>query len=154
MPIRHAVAALAGLSFMLSVPQVLAQTPTDFSQFTPACMAAQPFLLGEVPEGVKAEDVLTPLCGCLVKAFAPMSQKDVDVLTTDLKGESTEESHAAHGDYAALGEKAREGLNTCFASPEVSAAMKPAADNGTATPEPESTTPAAPATETPAAPAQ
>ncbi len=150
MPIRHAAAALAGLSLMLSVPQVLAQE-ADFSQFTPACMAAQPFLLGEVPQGVNPEDILTPLCACMVKAFAPMSQKDVDVLTTDLKGESTAESHAAHGDYAALGEKAREGLNNCFASPDVSAAMKAAAAKATPAP---STEAPAPSTEAPAAPAQ
>jgi hypothetical protein len=147
MSIRHALAALAGLCCILSAPLALAQTPADFSKFTPACMAATPFLLGEVPPEVKAEDVLTPLCGCLVSAFAPLSQADVDVLTADLSGTSTEETHKAHGNYERLQEQAREGLNNCFASPEVSSAMKP--------PEaPAADTPAPGAEEAPATPAQ
>lgn len=125
MPIRHALAALAGLSCLLSAPLALAQAPADFTAFNAACMEATPFLLGEVPPGVDAKNVLTPLCGCLAGSFAPLQQADLDVLTADLKGTSTEETHKAYGSYEQLQERARQGLSTCFASPAVSTAMQP-----------------------------
>ena len=105
-------------------PTAQAQTPADFTKFTETCLAAQAFLLGEVPEGVDASLILTPLCGCLTGAFKDMPQKDVDILAADLRGEGTDELHAAHGSYEKVTELAREGLTTCFASPEVTAAMQ------------------------------
>lgn len=107
-------------------PTAQAQTPADFTKFTETCLAAQAFLLGEVPEGVDASLILTPLCGCLTGAFKDMPQKDVDILAADLRGEGTDELHAAHGSYEKVTELAREGLTTCFASPEVTAAMQTA----------------------------
>jgi hypothetical protein len=105
-------------------PTAQAQTPADFTKFTETCLAAQAFLLGEVPEGVDASLILTPLCGCLTGALKDMPQKDVDILAADLRGEGTDELHAAHGSYEKVTELAREGLTTCFASPEVTSAMQ------------------------------
>ena len=130
--------AAAGL---FAVPS-MAQTPTDLTQFTTSCQGGEAFLLGQVPEGVDSASILTPLCGCLTTAFVDLSQKDVDMLSADLRGEGTDEAHTAHGDYAGLTERAREGLTTCFASPDVAAAMaaaQPPAD-------PAASDPMAPAT--------
>jgi len=129
---RIAFAALAGMIVLSVVPAAQAQSPADFTKFSETCLAAQTFLLGEVPEGVDASLILTPLCGCLTGAFKDMPQKDVDILAADLRGEGTDELHAAHGSYEKVTDLAREGLTTCFASPEVTAAMQavtpPAAD--------------------------
>ncbi len=119
-------AALAGMIGVLITPVAFAQTPADFTSFSASCQTAAPFLLGEVPAGVDASSVLTPLCGCLVTHFKDMPQKDVDILAADLRGEGTDELHAAHGSYEAVTELARQGLTTCFATPEVSAAMQAA----------------------------
>jgi len=128
-------------------PAALAQTPADFTKFSETCLAAQTFLLGEVPDGVDASLILTPLCGCLTGAFKDMPQKDVDILAADLRGEGTDELHAAHGSYEKVTELAREGLTTCFASPEVTAAMQ------AVTPPAAPADPAAAAPADPAAPA-
>lgn len=132
MQARIAFAALAGMIVLSVVPAAQAQSPADFTKFSETCLAAQTFLLGEVPEGVDASLILTPLCGCLTGAFKDMPQKDVDILAADLRGEGTDELHAAHGSYEKVTDLAREGLTTCFASPEVTAAMQavtpPAAD--------------------------
>jgi len=150
---RLALAALMAASVLALAPGARAQdaAPADLTGFNAACAGAQQFLLGEVPEGIDPTTILTPLCGCLDTQFKDFAQKDVDILAADLRGEGTEEAHAAHGDYAAVEEKARDGLNACFASPEVRAAMPEAP----ATPEPASPAPAspAPASPAPAAPA-
>ena len=134
------VAILMAIGLMV-VPAV-AQTPADLTQFTAACQGGEAFLLGQVPEGIDSAPILTPLCGCLANAFKDLPQKDVDMLAADLRGEGTDEAHAAHGDYTGLTERAREGLTTCFASPEVSAAMAAAQPPA----EPAPADPAAPAT--------
>lgn len=134
MQVRIVLAAIAGLLTLSAAPAALAQTPADFTKFSETCLAAQAFLLGDVPQGVDASLILTPLCGCLTGAFKDMPQKDVDILAADLRGEGTDELHAAHGSYEKVTELARQGLTTCFASPEVTAAMQAA------------TPPAAPAT--------
>jgi hypothetical protein len=121
---RFAFAALASMIVLSVVPAAQAQSPADFTKFSETCLAAQTFLLGEVPEGVDASLILTPLCGCLTSAFKDMPQKDVDILAADLRGEGTDELHAAHGSYEKVTDLAREGLTTCFASPEVTAAMQ------------------------------
>ena len=109
-----------------ATPSAFAQTPADFAKFTESCLAAEAFLLGEVPAGVDSSLILTPLCGCLTGAFNELPQKDVDILAADLRGEGTDEAHTAHGSYEKVSESAREGLTTCFASPEVTAAMQAA----------------------------
>ncbi len=124
MQARFAFAALASMIVLSVVPAAQAQSPADFTKFSETCLAAQTFLLGEVPEGVDASLILTPLCGCLTSAFKDMPQKDVDILAADLRGEGTDELHAAHGSYEKVTDLAREGLTTCFASPEVTAAMQ------------------------------
>ena len=145
MQARIAFAAMVGMITFSASPAALAQSPPDFAKFTESCMTAEAFLLGEVPAGVDSSSILTPLCGCLTGAFKELPQKDVDILAADLRGEGTDEAHTAHGSYEKVSESAREGLTTCFASPEVTAAMQavtpPAAD------------PAAPAPADPAAPA-
>ena len=151
---RFALAAAMAVSVLALAPGAQAQNaaPADFTAFNSACAGAQQFLLGNIPEGVDATKILTPLCGCLVTQFKDFSQKDVDILAADLRGEGTEEAHTAHGDYATVEEKARTALNTCFASPEVQAAM-PAAPAAPATPAPAAPATPAPAPANPAAPA-
>ena len=123
MTFRTAFAVLAGaLTLALAAP-ASAETPADFAKFTEACLGAQQFLIGELPAGTDPATILTPLCTCIVTAFAPFSQPEIDILATDLRGEATEESHAAFPTYAALEEKARDGLTTCFSSPEIIALM-------------------------------
>lgn len=134
--------ATAAAAISLLAMPALAQTPADLTQFSTSCQGGEAFLLGQVPEGVDSASILTPLCGCLTTTFNELPQKDIDMLAADLRGEGTDEAHAAHGDYAGLTERAREGLTTCFASPEVAAAMaaaQPPAD-------PAAADPAAPAT--------
>lgn len=148
MQVRIVIAAIAGLLSFSAGPAALAQTPADFTKFNETCLAAEAFLLGEVPAGVDSSLILTPLCGCLTGAFKDMPQKDVDILAADLRGEGTDEAHTAHGSYEQVTNLAREGLTTCFASPEVTAAMQAATPPAPAPADPA----AAPAT--PAAPAQ
>lgn len=147
MQVRFAF-ALAGMIALSFIPAAQAQTAADFTKFSETCLAAETFLLGEVPEGVDSSLILTPLCGCLTGAFKDMPQKDVDILAADLRGEGTDELHAAHGSYEKVTDLAREGLTTCFASPEVTAAMQAAAPPAAAPADP-----AAPAPADPAAPA-
>lgn len=146
MQVRIAFAALAGLLTVAAAPAALAQTPADFTKFSESCLAAAPFLLGEVPAGVDSASILTPLCGCLATTLKDLPQKDVDILAADLRGEGTEELHTAHGGYEAVTNLAREGLTTCFASPEVTAAMQAATPAPAPAPaEPAATSPAEPA---------
>ena len=49
MQVRIAFAALAGLIAVSLAPTVQAQTPADFTGFNETCLAAEVFLLGEVP---------------------------------------------------------------------------------------------------------
>lgn len=143
MQVRIAFAALAGLLVLSAAPAALAQTPADLAKFSESCLAAEAFLLGEVPPGVDSAPILTPLCGCLNVAFKDMPQKDVDMLAADLRGEGTDEAHAAHGAYETIVEAARTGLTTCFANPDVVAAMQ------AATPDAPAADPTAPPTSTP-----
>ena len=147
MQARIAFAALVGLIAVPLASTAQAQSPADLTKFSETCLAAQTFLLGEVPEGVDASLILTPLCGCLAGAFKDMPQKDVDILAADLRGEGTDELHAAHGSYDKVTDLAREGLTTCFASPEVTAAMQAVSPPAAAPADPVAPAdPAAPAT--------
>lgn len=150
MQVRIAFAALAGLIALSLAPAAIAQTPADFTKFSESCLGAEAFLLGEVPESVDSSTILTPLCGCLSGAFKDLPQKDVDVLAADLRGEGTDEAHTAHGSYQTVADAAREGLTTCFANPDVAAALQAATPPA---PEPAPADPAAPAPAEPAAPA-
>jgi hypothetical protein len=138
---RLTLAALLASSLLALAPAYAQETtPADMTKFDEACAGAQQFLLGEVPAGTDPATILTPLCACLDTGFKDFPQKDVDILATDLRGEGTEEAHTAHGAYADVEAKARDVLNTCYASPEVQALMAP----------PENPAPA----EAPAAPAE
>ncbi|MDB5542479.1 MAG: hypothetical protein JWQ89_4206 [Devosia sp.] len=152
MQVRIAVAALAGLMIISAAPAALAQTPADFTKFNESCLAAAPFLLGQVPDGVDTASILSPLCGCLATSFKDLPQTDVDVLAADLRGEGTDAVHTAHGSYDKVAETARQGLTTCFASPEVVAAMEKAAPPATA-PAPAQPAPVSPPPTEPAPPA-
>jgi hypothetical protein len=158
---RFTLAAVLAVTLFAAAPGAGAQetpaapaAPAELAAFNTACLGAQQFLLGEVPAGVDAASILTPLCGCLGTALKDLPQKDVDVLAADLRGEGTKEAHEAHGSYQQVEDKARDGLNACFSSPEVSAALAaaqpaPAAPASPAVP----ATPAAPATPAEPAPA-
>lgn len=144
---RFAFAALMAASMLAAIPAAQAQdTPADLTGFNVACAGAAEFLLGDVPEGTDPATILTPLCACLDSGFKDSPQQDVDILAADLMGEGTEELHAAHGNYEAVEAKARDVLNACYASPEVTSLM----------PAPENPAPADPAADpaAPAAPAQ
>jgi hypothetical protein len=138
-PLRVSVFAAIAAAATLFVMPTMAQTPTDLTQFNASCQGGELFLIGEMPEGTDSSSILTPLCGCLGTAFKDMPQKDVDMLAADLRGEGTDEAHTAHGDYVGLTERARVGLNSCFASPDVAAALQAAQP-------PTAADPAAPAT--------
>jgi len=102
-------------------PPALAES--DLTAFNAACLEAEAFFLGDVPPEIDSSTILTPLCSCLAVNFAPLGQVDIDMLTADIQGTSTDESHAAYGDYTKLLEAASSGLGTCQASPEVTAAI-------------------------------
>ena len=138
---RFVLASFMAASLLAALPATAQETPADFTTFDQACAGAAAFLLGDVPEGTDPATILTPLCACLDTGFKDLPQKDVDILAADLRGEGTDEAHAAHGDYKSVEDKAREVLNTCYASPEVMSLMAP----------PENPPPADPAS--PAAPA-
>lgn len=147
---RFALAALLAVSVLAAIPAAHAQdTPADLTVFNEACAGAAAFLLGDVPADTDPATILTPLCACLDTGFKDSPQKDVDILAADLRGEGTDELHTAHGGYAAVEEKARDVLNTCYASPEVQALMAPPANPAPADP----ATPADPAAPADPAPA-
>jgi hypothetical protein len=116
--------AAAALACLLSAPSAFAQSATDMTSFSAACAAGGTFLLAQYPEDTPAEPILTPLCACLDTTFSTLPQADVDMLASDLRGEGTEEAHTAHGNYEALANTARDGVNACFATPEVVAAVE------------------------------
>ena len=111
-------------AFLLGIAPVAAQQTANMEAFTSACSGAQDFLIGDVPEGKDPAVVLTPLCSCLVTQFSGFSQADIDMLVTDLKGTSTDESHAAYSTYPDLVNRAGGGLNTCSNDPTVVAAYQ------------------------------
>jgi hypothetical protein len=126
MSIRIALAGLAlAAAGLLAVPAA-AQTPVDFTSFNTACMGAGDFLLSGVPEGVDEKDVLVPLCGCMSVEFKDFPQADVDMLASDLRGESTDDTKKAYGDYDTLAGRAQAGFTKCAAADEVVKAMTPA----------------------------
>ncbi|MBK8083520.1 MAG: hypothetical protein IPK28_06545 [Devosia sp.] len=118
-----ASAVVFTLATLAVAPTASAQSAVDFTGFTQSCMGAAVFLLGDVPPEVDSASVLTPLCGCLETSFGALSQGDVDELAADLAGTSTDETHTAHGDYERLLETASSSLQTCYATPEVVAAL-------------------------------
>ena len=151
---RFAFAALMAASLLAAIPAAQAQdTPADLTGFNAACAGAAEFLLGEVPEGTDPATILTPLCACLDTGFKDSPQQDVDMLAADLLGEGTEELHAAHGSCEALEAKARDVLNTCYASSEVMGLMAPPENPSPVDPAAAPTDPAVPA-DPAAAPAQ
>jgi len=159
---RFTLAALMAVSVLVAIPAVQAQdAPADLSGFNAACAGAELFLLGEVPEGTDATSILTPLCGCLATGFGDLPQADIDILAIDLRGEGTDELHTAHGNYQSVEDKARDVLNACYASPEISALMAPPENEVPAdavapaeTEAPAETAPADPAAPAETAPAQ
>lgn len=114
-----AIALVAAFAF--ATPG-FAQGGADLTAFGEACTAGAMYLLPDAPEGADTVPVMAPLCDCIVKGFESFPQNEIDVLTADLSGESTAESHAAFGDYEALSTKARDVVQACSADPAVVAA--------------------------------
>lgn len=96
----------------------------EMTAFHEACIGAQEFLIGPVPEGKDAQPVLDALCPCLETGFAEYTQPEVDALTSDLRTGSPEEAMASYPEYEQLQEKATTVLGGCFASEAVMAAAK------------------------------
>jgi hypothetical protein len=117
-----ALAIAAILTAGFAAPSVAAD-PTNFDKFQTSCLSADALLLGDVGTGFDTAAVMTPLCSCLVTQFSGFTQPEVDMLTTDLDETSSEASHAAYADYAALSSRAGNGLEACFASDAVTAVM-------------------------------
>src|SRR5690349_14963667 len=101
-----AAAAVIGLLF---TPSAMAQT-TDTGPFLEACTAAGPEAFGLADAAQ-----LTSFCGCLATGLSTRPQADLDILASDLKGDSTEATHTAHGNYEAVEEAARDVVNACLA---------------------------------------
>lgn len=117
--------SIAFAACVLAAPS-LAPAPAfsaEFEAFRAACLSAQQFLIGDVPEGKNAQPVLDVLCPCLETGFAELSQPEVDALEVDLR---TGGSDNPYEDYEALQDKATEVLGACFASDEVMAAAREA----------------------------
>ncbi len=112
-----AAAALLGL--LMTAP-VSAQV-SDTAPFLGACNAA-----GSEAFGLADAAQATAFCDCLAKGLSSRPQADLDVLAADLRGESTEATHTAHGNYEAVEEAARDVVDSCLA--DVTAAAAPAAD--------------------------
>jgi hypothetical protein len=120
---RLTFAALTALALGCAAPAYAQEA--DMTAFDEACAGAQTFLVGEIPADVDSAKLMTALCACVSTAFKTMPQADIDMLVTDLKQTSTEETHAAHPDYGTLQQRAGEGLGTCFGSAEVLALLPP-----------------------------
>lgn len=118
---KLALAAMIAATLGASGP-AMAQT-ADMTAFNTACAGSQEFLVGEVPAGVDAPALMTALCACVATSFATFPQAEIDMLTTDLAQTSTDETHAAYPEYAALQQKAGTALGACFASPDVAALL-------------------------------
>ena len=116
-------AALIALALGAAAPAYAQES--DMTAFSQACVGAQAFLVGELPPEVDTTKLMTALCGCVAADFKVLPQADVDMLTSDLNQTATDETHAAHPDYAALEQRAGEGLGTCFASAEILALLPP-----------------------------
>jgi hypothetical protein len=114
------VAALLTLGFAAPAQ---AEDPAKLDQFQTACLGSASLLLSDVPEGADTAKVMTPLCSCMVTEFSGFSQADIDMLTADLSGTATEESHKAYATYEDLSGRAASGLEKCFGTDEVTAAM-------------------------------
>jgi len=101
------LAAAALLGLILTAPA--AAQVTDTAPFLEACNAVE-------PEGFGLDASQGPaFCGCLATGFSSRSQADLDILAADLRGESTAETHAAHGNYEELEEAARDAVDACVA---------------------------------------
>lgn len=118
---RALPAAALVFASLLAQPS-FAQAASDMAPFTEACKGAAMYLLPDAPEGTDTAPVMALLCDCIVKGFAEFPQNEIDVLAADLRGESTEDTHKAFGDYQALSTKAGAVVQACFADPAVVAA--------------------------------
>jgi hypothetical protein len=102
------VAAVALLAGMLFVTPSHAQA-ADTAPFVAACEGSAIAFLGEGNEAS-----LPDFCGCLATQFSARPQADIDLLTKDILGTSTDSDRAAHGAYQALEQAARDTTNACF----------------------------------------
>ena len=100
-----AAAAMIGLLFATPATAQVADT----APFVDACTAAGPEAFG-LADAAQA----TTFCGCLGTELSSHPQADIDVLLADIQGTSTEASHAAHGNYEAVEEAARDSVNKCI----------------------------------------
>lgn len=101
------LAAAAVLGLLFATP-AMAQV-ADTAPFVEACTAVGPEAFG-LADAAQS----TAFCGCLGTELSSRPQADIDVLLADLKGTSTEVSHAARGNYEAVEEAARDSVNKCM----------------------------------------
>ncbi len=102
------LAAAALLGLLLTAP-ASAQV-ADTAPFLEACTVAGPEAFG-----LSTAEQAGAFCGCLAADLSTRPQADLDILASDLKGESTEATHAAHGSYEAVEEAARDSVGKCLA---------------------------------------
>lgn len=113
------LAAAAVIGLLLTTP-AMAQV-ADTAPFLEACTTAGPEAFG-----LASAEQATSFCGCLATGLSSRPQADLDILASDLKGESTEATHTAHGNYEGVEEAARDVVNTCLA--DVAPAVAPVPD--------------------------
>ena len=111
------LAAAAVLGLLLTAP-ASAQV-ADTAPFLEACNAA-----GQEAFGLADAAQATTFCGCLATGLSSRPQADLDILAADLRGESTEATHTAHGNYEAAEEAARDVVESCIAEVSEAAAAE------------------------------
>lgn len=151
--------SLAVVPFLVSpaFAQQAAWPPADLTAFEAACRG-HPAMQAMVSTAPASEPpAIDRLCGCLGGRLAGISQADADILAGDLNGTTTDAQRAAYAGYAALNERARQGLNACLADQGIAAAAPEGAEAapGAGAPPPDAavTAPPAPALSAEAEPA-
>lgn len=123
--------------------------PVDFGAFEAACRTQEGMLSYVEAAPLTEPPAINRLCGCMVESLGDLAQPDIDILTRDLLGTSSQDERTAHASYPALSERAGRAVLSCAdkalaaASPEPTPAPAP----------PPATTLAQPAPQPPAAPA-
>lgn len=125
-----AAVAFATVAAFGLAPGAASAQALQTANFLQACNGNQEILGGLVTPDEAGKAKQTSFCNCLLSQIGTVSQPDLDILTKDLEGTSTQEEHTAYATYQALSQQAGEALNSCVASE----GLVPDADSGS-TPE-------------------
>lgn len=110
--------ALAGLIVAATSSMATAQSwpPKNFEAFTAACQGQQGmlFYVEDAPAG--PTPAIERLCGCVAGELGDASQSDIDLLTKDLLGTSTDTERMAYETYEDLSAFAGQAVTSCAAA--------------------------------------